>query len=127
MPQKKKTFQSEFVDPYIRMMFGAYAIKIPMRLTVQDQGEGIASFVGISNDTVRFGSAKTHQLVMCDAVIRPHLVLETDDFRGAGLGALATTQLWEWEDKPIALNPFGLDTNNPMEAYGKLMKSGLKL
>lgn len=58
---------------------------------VQDQGEGMISFVGASRvDTFRFGSTCTHQFVVGDLTLVPGLVVATDTLRGKGLASLAT-------------------------------------
>lgn len=62
---------------------------------VQDVGDGIVSFVGGSRvgeaaHPLRYGSDRTHQLVVGEIVVRPHFVVATDTLRGMGLAGLAT-------------------------------------
>jgi hypothetical protein len=65
---------------------------------VQSQGPGVVSFVGSTRVTpgdphpLRFGSERTHQLVVGDLTLRPRLVVATDTLRGMGLSGLATHQ-----------------------------------
>jgi hypothetical protein len=81
---------------YVRAMFGQSAVHVPAWLYVQDQGDGVVSFVGASKPVpvagphpLRYGSGRTHQLLAGDLVFRPQLVVGTDTLRGAGLGGLA--------------------------------------
>jgi hypothetical protein len=38
----------------------------------------------------RFGSGMTHQFMLGEIIIRPHLVFETNHYRGHGISALLT-------------------------------------
>jgi hypothetical protein len=63
-------------------------------LYVQDQGDGVVSFVGSSRVTggehpFRFGSGRTHQLVVGPVRLAPDCVVATDTLRGLGLSGLA--------------------------------------
>lgn len=81
-------------DPYTAALFGQHAVHVPAWLYVQNQGEGIVSFVGASRvadlaHPLRYGSARSHQLIIGEIVVRPHLVMGTDDLRGQTLSGLA--------------------------------------
>lgn len=83
-----------------RIMFGENARHVPMWMYVQDQGrqdgQGIISFTGASRvgadiHPLRYGSERTHQFVLGEIIVRPHLVIATDTLRGTGLAGLATS------------------------------------
>lgn len=79
---------------YIKAMFGEHAVHTAFNLILQDAGEpDRASFVGTTShrSTMGFGFSKTHCLVLCDAIIRPHLVIESDHLRGVGLAGIVTS------------------------------------
>ncbi|WP_329020408.1 hypothetical protein [Streptomyces sp. NBC_01601] len=70
---------------------------VPAWLYVQNQGDGLVSFVGASRvpthsgpHPLRYGSSRTHQLVVGELIVRPHYAIGTDVLRGQGLGGLAT-------------------------------------
>lgn len=91
-------------DMYTRALFGAYARRVPAFLYVQDAGDGVVEFVGASRTPeqsahpLRFGSGRTHQLVVGEVVVRPtRLLLATDVWRGHGLsGLIAESPDVEW-------------------------------
>lgn len=99
---------------YTKVMFGQHAVHVPAWLVVQDSGDGIVSFVGGSKVGVeqfaaglhplRFGSAKTHQLVIGEVIIRPHRVTASDERRGSGLAGLATDPFTSLADAEPILN-----------------------
>lgn len=75
---------------YTAAIFGANARHVPAWMYVQDQGNGIVSFAGCSRADVsahplRYGSGRTHQFILGEIVVRPHLVVATDALRGEGL------------------------------------------
>lgn len=82
----------------IRFYFGQHARHVPMWMYVQDQGKGVVSFVGSSRGAkddlglhqLRYGSERTHQFIMGELVVRPHLLIATDSLQGMGLAGLAT-------------------------------------
>ncbi len=81
-------------DPFTKAMFGQHAIHIPVNIIVQDmssQGDGNITAVlqSSAGRPLMFGGKMTHQLIMGDMVLRPHLVVESDAFRGHGLSGLA--------------------------------------
>jgi hypothetical protein len=99
---------------YTKVMFGQHAVHVPAWLVVQDGGEGLVSFIGGSKVGVesfaaglhplRFGSAKTHQLVIGEIIVRPHRVTTSDDRRGSGLAGLATDPFTGLADAEQILN-----------------------
>jgi hypothetical protein len=80
---------------WARVLFGQNAVHVPMWMYVQDGGPDHVSFVGgsrahsESGHPLRYGSPRTHQLVIGELVVRPHAVLGTDNLRGMGLTGLA--------------------------------------
>jgi hypothetical protein len=85
-----------------RLMFGENARHVPAWMYVQDNGPGGVTFIGASNVTgthrpapdatphpLRYGSERTHQLIVGELIVRPHLVIATDTLRGMGLTNLA--------------------------------------
>jgi len=77
--------------PFIKEMLSKDARCVNMWMKVQDQGEGVISFVGASRSIdLRYGSKKTHQLIIGEIIVTPRLVIASDDFRGVGLAGLAT-------------------------------------
>ncbi len=74
------------------MFLGKPTLHIPINLIIQDMGDGkvIGVFQTTQGDALRMGSTKTHQLMMADAYIRPQMVMESNNFRGSGLGYLCT-------------------------------------
>lgn len=81
------------VVDHTAMLFGQHARHVPAWLYVQDMGPGLVTFVGASKvltraHPLRYGSERTHQLIVGELVIRPHQVHATDELRGYGLGSL---------------------------------------
>ncbi|MGW1007505.1 hypothetical protein [Streptomyces sp. NPDC002520] len=75
----------------------AHARHVPAWMYVQNQGDGLVSFVGASRvpagsepHPLRYDSSRTHQLVVGELIVRPHYAIGTDVLRGQGLGGLAT-------------------------------------
>ena len=101
------------LDKMAKVMMGQHAIHIPFRAVVQEQGEGIVSFIGaIKGEKLRFGSKMVHQLVSGDIILRPHVVAETNHLTGMGLSGIATSSaffdLREWKTEGnIILDIFG--------------------
>lgn len=82
-------------DDQLRYLLGEHAHRVPGWMYVQRAGDGTVSFVGASRtDTaahpLSYGSSRSHQFILGELVVRPHLVLGTDVLRGQGLGGLAT-------------------------------------
>lgn len=60
-----------------------------MWMVVQDSAHDGVLFVGASrNPALRYGSSRTHQLILGELIVRPHFVIESDQFRGHGLSSL---------------------------------------
>ncbi|MFG3710964.1 hypothetical protein [Micromonospora sp. NPDC047730] len=80
-----------------KVMFGENARHVGAWMYVQNQGPSVVSFVGGSmapaaaRHPLRFGSERTHQFVLGELIVRPHLVIATDALRGSGLASLATS------------------------------------
>ncbi len=77
------------------VLFGANARHVPAWLYVVDQGPGLVTFVGSSRvedaaHPLRYGSIRSHQLIVGEVVVRPHEVIATDTVRGYGLSGLVT-------------------------------------
>jgi len=79
------------------LMLDPHARHVPSWLYVQDSGPGLVTFVGSSRipgtgdaHPLRYGSRRSHQLVVGEIVIRPHYAVGTDAVRGQGLGGLVT-------------------------------------
>jgi hypothetical protein len=80
---------------YARVLYGQNARHVPAWLYVQDAGDGLVSFVGASRvddaaHPLRYGSDRTHQLIVGEVIVRPHLVVATDALKGTGLAGLMT-------------------------------------
>lgn len=77
-----------------RVLFGVNARQVPAWLYVQDQADGMVSFVGASKvepgqpHPLRYGPERTHQFVVGELIVRPQLVVATDALRGMGLSGL---------------------------------------
>jgi len=103
---------------YMKMMFGENAIHVPMRMVVQEQGEGIVTFVGSNrNEGLRFGSKMPHQFVMGDVIFRPHLVMESNHCKGMGLAGIITSSsfadIGEWvRNGKTILDPMNIVKDN---------------
>ncbi|WP_327378917.1 hypothetical protein OG393_33980 (plasmid) [Streptomyces sp. NBC_01216] len=74
-----------------------HARHVPSWMYIQDSGPGLVTFVGSSRipDTgdahpLRYGSRRSHQLVVGEIILRPHYAVGTDAVRGQGLGGLVT-------------------------------------
>lgn len=81
-----------------KVLFGQHAVHVPMWMWVQDagtdNGDAFVTFVGASKvrglaHPLRFGSQRTHQLVVGELLIRPHKAVATDEYRGHGISGLA--------------------------------------
>ena len=107
------------------MLFGRHAVRIPLNIVVQYQGDvdgralvlvvGQSTFEGVH--PLCFGSNKTHQLILGDAVIRPHIVFDSNAFQGRGLNGLIQMSPDEWLD-----NPHGILLNNVSESDKRMKR-----
>jgi len=96
------------VEGYVKALFGVHAIHAPVKLVVQEANEGLYVAVLVTDTDLSFGSEKTHQLILGDVVVRPHIVVETNAFRGHGLTSLATTSMDGWRRySKVLMNPGG--------------------
>lgn len=93
----------EYADVMTRAMFGEHARQVAFNVVLQDgDGEGRCAIIG--NTTfgrqMRFDSKAPHVLLLCDAVIRPHLVIESKHLIGVGAAGILTsssmTGIDEW-------------------------------
>lgn len=80
----------ELIDPYIRGLFGANAIRLPLNFIVQRVDENIVTgvFQTKLGNAMLFGSNKPHQLILGEAVIRPHIVAHSDHLVGCGISGI---------------------------------------
>jgi len=102
-------------EAFIRMMFGCYAIHVPLNIIVQDMGDKVSLCIAqVPGKRIRFGSDKIHQLILGDAIIRPHAVLESDLFKGMGAAAIATMDWRAWYNEKVILNPSGMDVQKKL-------------
>lgn len=97
-------------EDQLRLMFGQYTIHVPMWMVVQDQ-DPVVTFVGASRDLrLRYGSERTHQLILGEMVIRPHVVIATDHYTGTGLSGMVNhgPQINEWvKHGEVICDPMG--------------------
>jgi len=83
----------EYVDAMTQAMYGQDARHVAFNVVLQDAGEGNAAIVGTTSfaKVMGYGFKKTHALLLCDAIIRPHLVIESDHLIGVGLTGIVTS------------------------------------
>lgn len=88
---------------YTKVMFGCNAVHLPFHGVVQ-AADGNVSLMLFATPlkNIRFGSKMTHQFVMGDMIIRPHVVYESQHLVGMGAAGIITSpsfcNLGEWED-----------------------------
>lgn len=74
-----------------KVMFGKDAIHVPMWMVVQNQRDGGVMFAGASRSLqLLYGGDKIHTLILGEIIVRPHIVIATDDFMGYGIQAFWT-------------------------------------
>lgn len=100
------------MDEMTREMYGRHSIHIPLNLIVQkmDGDKVIGVFQTSAGLPLLFGSKMTHQLVMGDMVLRPHLVMQSNAFRGDGFSGLARDGFMDierWQQGGVLLDPMG--------------------
>lgn len=83
-------------DDYATVLFGQMARHVPAWMYIQDQGAGAISFVGGSRTPqalhpLRYGNERTHQFIVGEIIVRPHVIVATDTLRGQGLAGLVMT------------------------------------
>lgn len=74
-----------------KIMFGQNAFHIPFNMIVQQVGDGDKAagiFQTESGKPLYFGSVKSHVMILADVVVRPQLVLATDEMAGHGIGGI---------------------------------------
>lgn len=83
----------EYADVMTRAMYGIHARHVAFNVVLQDAGKNKAAIVGTTNfaRSMGYGFEKNHCLILCDAIIRPHLVIESDHLRGVGLAGIITS------------------------------------
>ncbi len=84
-----------------KLMFGQDAIKVPVWMVVQNQGDAGVMIAGASRSPApMFGSDKIHVMVLGEIIICPRLVLASDQFAGRGIGSFWTDPATpkEWLD-----------------------------
>lgn len=106
------------IDAMTKALYGENAVHVPFNAIVQ----GVSTFHNITAVTLvgqssaptkehplTFGSKMTHQLVLGDIIFRPHIVVESNAFRGYGLSGLAKMAPTDWLDNPhnVILNMTG--------------------
>lgn len=79
-----------------RVMYGQNAVHVPAFFYVQNQGDGMVSFIGGSAlpgavHPLRYGSERAHQLVIGEVIVRPHIIVATDTLQGLGMNGMMTT------------------------------------
>jgi hypothetical protein len=82
---------------YVKTMFGQNAQHVPAWLYIQDAGHGVVTFAGSSMSSpadhpLRYASPRTHQFIVGEIIVRPHLIVATDALRGKGLANLITIE-----------------------------------
>ena len=101
-----------------RAMFGENAVKVPIRIIVQDPGAGVVLFAGaMRSKALTFGSELSHQYILGDAIIRPHVVLESDHPQGMGISGIMTSSMYadpfEWvRHGNVILDPLDIIKNH---------------
>jgi hypothetical protein len=102
-------------DPYTRMLMGENAVAVGVNFIMQETEKGMI-LIGQTNhpsaNMLRFKAKKdrTHVLVLGDMILRPHLVLASDSFRGAGTTSLfkdGFTSHEKWLEGDIVLDAAG--------------------
>lgn len=92
----------------VEQMLGVPTVHIPINLIAQKVSNG--KYWGIWQsqhpdvERLLYNSKKTHQLILGDAFIRPHLVVDSNEFRGAGGSHLAThgfAEIDKWGMEPL--------------------------
>jgi hypothetical protein len=83
----------EYADAMTQAMYGVHARHVAFNVVLQDAGDNKATIVGTTGfaSLMGYGFKKTHCLLLCDCIIRPHLVIESDHLRGMGLTGIVTS------------------------------------
>lgn len=88
---------NEMIDPYIRAMFGVYAMKGNVQLVLQDMGtqHGMNVTLGaaiIATPQRLATPGYVHELVVGDMIIRPRGKWASNKYVGYGAGNLFTSE-----------------------------------
>lgn len=82
-------------DIYTQAMFGSHARHVPVWMWVQGDSDAVIIAGGSRGNghahPLRYGSDATHQFILGELIVRPHLVFETDHYRGSGVSGLLTS------------------------------------
>jgi len=83
----------EYADIMTKAMYGENARHVAFNVVLQDAGENRAAIIGTTSfaSLMGYGFKKNHCLLLCDAIIRPHLVIESDHLRGVGAAGILTS------------------------------------
>jgi hypothetical protein len=89
-------FDDDHTEALTKALFGQHAVRVPTWTYVQNQGDGTVmlaagSTVADRPHPARYGSNRTHQFILGETIIRPHLIIATDALRGEGPGSLVTS------------------------------------
>lgn len=75
-----------------KVMFGQNAIHIPIWLVAQSNREQGVMLAGASRSVLpMYGSDKIHALILGEVIVRPHIVIATNDFVGTGIDGFWTS------------------------------------
>lgn len=81
-------------EMYVKAMFGENARQVAFNYVLQGAGENKAILLGNTTfaKEMAFGGSleAPHVLVMCDAIIRPHLVIESKHLVGEGVAGIVS-------------------------------------
>jgi hypothetical protein len=85
-----------------RMAMGVHAVQLPINLIFQevDDGDKFAGVFQLNHPGVREllqGAKNTHNLLMGDMIIRPHLIIGTEHMKGHGANGVYTSG-WYMDD-----------------------------
>jgi|TARA_Y100000034_G_C6903283_1_gene418428 hypothetical protein len=82
-------------------LLGTPTIHVPINMIVQRVDDtkvwGVWQCQHENGQKLLWDSQKTHQLILGDCFLRPHLVCDSNEFRGSGVSNLATTAFQETE------------------------------
>jgi hypothetical protein len=82
-------------DRFTQAMYGIHARHVPVWIWVQETAADTVIIAGASRipgsgiaHPLRYGSVRTHQFILGELIVRPHLVFATDYYRGMGVTGL---------------------------------------
>lgn len=103
-------------DQMIRSLFGENAFRAPCWMVSQAgaaSDEHVVQMIGASKDLkLNYGSKTCHQLMIGEIIVRPHVLVESNDFIGSGLSGMAKSaaDMDRWisgKDSKVLLDPMG--------------------